>query len=58
MKGFVTVYLSKVGEADRLPEKQFNAMFNLLDVNHDGQINKEEMKAFIEKVRATKVADV
>jgi Ca2+-binding EF-hand superfamily protein len=58
MKGFVTVYLSKVGEADRLPEKQFNAMFNSLDVNHDGQINKEEMKAFIEKVRATKVADV
>ena len=58
MKGFVTVYLSKVGEGDRLPEKQFNAMFNSLDVNHDGQINKEEMKAFIEKVRATKVADV
>jgi Ca2+-binding EF-hand superfamily protein len=58
MKSFVTAYLAKVGEADRLPEKQFNALFNSLDINHDGQINKEEMKAFIDKVRATKVADV
>ena len=58
MKGFVTAYLAKVGEADRLPEKQFNAMFTSLDVNHDGQINKEEMKAFIDKVRATEVAQV
>jgi Ca2+-binding EF-hand superfamily protein len=58
MKGFVTVYLAKVGEADRLPEKQFNALFTSLDINHDGQINKEEMKAFIAKVRATKVSDV
>ena len=58
MKGFVTVYLAKVGEADRVPKKQFNAMFTSLDVNRDGQINKEEMKAFIDKVRATKIADV
>jgi Ca2+-binding EF-hand superfamily protein len=58
MKSFVTAYLAKVGEADRLPEKQFNALFTSLDINHDGQINKEEMKAFIDKVRATKVADV
>ncbi len=58
MKSFVTAYLAKVGEADRLPEKQFNSLFTSLDINHDGQINKEEMKAFIDKVRATKVADV
>jgi len=58
MKSFVTAYLAKVGEADRLPEKQFNSLFTSLDINHDGQINKEEMKAIIDKVRATKVADV
>ena len=58
MRNFVVAYLTKVGEASRLPEKQFNALFNSVDINHDGQINKAEMKAFIEKVRATKVQDV
>ena len=58
MKSFVTAYLSKVGEADRLPEKQFNAMFASLDINQDGQINKAEMMAFIDKVRATSVNNV
>jgi Ca2+-binding EF-hand superfamily protein len=36
MRSFVVVYLTKVGEADRLPEKQFNALFNSIDINHDG----------------------
>ena len=58
MKNFVVAYLTKVGEADRLPEKQFNSLFNSIDINHDGQINKPEMKAFIEKIRATEVKDV
>ena len=58
MKSFVIAYLTKVGEATRLPEKQFNALFNSIDVNHDGQINKAEMKAFIDKIRATEVQDI
>jgi Ca2+-binding EF-hand superfamily protein len=58
MRTFVVAYLTKVGEANRLPEKQFNALFNSIDINHDGQINKAEMKAFIERVRATKVQDI
>ena len=58
MRTFVVAYLTKVGEANRLPEKQFNALFNSIDINHDGQINKAEMKAFIDKVRATKVQDI
>ncbi len=58
MRSFVVAYLTKLGEANRLPEKQFNALFNSIDINHDGQINKAEMKAFIEHVRATKVQDI
>ena len=58
MKNFVVAYLTKVGEADRLPEKQFNSLFNSIDLNHDGQINKPELKAFIAKIRATDVQDV
>lgn len=58
MKNFVFAYLTKLGEANRLPEKQFNELFNSIDINHDGQINKPEMKAFIEKIRATEVHDV
>ena len=58
MRTFVVAYLTKVGEANRLPEKQFNALFNSIDINHDGQINKAEMKAFIDKIRATKVEDI
>jgi Ca2+-binding EF-hand superfamily protein len=58
MRTFVIAYLTKVGEANRLPEKQFNGLFNSIDINHDGQINKAEMKAFIDKVRATKVQDI
>lgn len=58
MKSFVVAYLTKVGEANRLPEKQFNALFNSIDINHDGQINKPEMKAFIEKIRATEIQAV
>ncbi len=58
MRGFVVAYLTKVGEADRLPEKQFNAIFATIDENHDGQISKPEMKEFIEKIRATEVADI
>ena len=57
MLAFVKEYLHKAGE-DRLPEKQFNAMFAGLDVNHDDQISKAEMKAFIDKVKAAKVEDV
>ena len=33
-------------------------MFTSIDENHDGQINKAEMKEFIEKIRATEVADI
>jgi len=33
-------------------------LFSSIDDNHDGQINKAEMKAFIERVRATKVQEV
>ena len=58
MRTFVKEYLTKLGEADRLPEKQFNSMFASLDDNNDGQISKEEMKEFIEKIRATEVADI
>ena len=58
MRSFVVAYLTKLGEANRLPEKQFNALFNSIDINHDGQINKAEMKAFSEHVRATKVQDI
>jgi hypothetical protein len=36
MRSFVVAYLTKLGEADRLPEKQFNALFNSIDINHDG----------------------
>ena len=55
IKPFVTEYLHKLGEAGRLPEEQFNAMFAQLDENHDGQISKGEIKDFIEKIRATEV---
>lgn len=57
MLSFVKEYLHKSGE-DRLPEKQFNAMFAGLDVNHDDQISKAEMKAFVDKVKAAKVEEV
>ena len=36
MRSFVVAYLTKLGEANRLPEKQFNALFNSIDINHDG----------------------
>jgi Ca2+-binding EF-hand superfamily protein len=55
MRGFVVAYLTKINEADRLPEKQFNAIFGTIDENHDGQISKAEMKDFIEKIRAVQV---
>lgn len=58
MKAFVKAYLDKLGEGQRLPEKQFNSMFASIDENNDGQINKAEMKEFIDKIRATEVADV
>lgn len=58
MQAFVKEYLHKAGEGDRLPEKQFNAMFAGLDVNHDDQISKAEMKAFVEKVKAAKIEQV
>ena len=58
MRSFIVAYLTQVGEADRLPEKQLNALFNSIDINQDGQINKAEMKAFIDKIRATKVQDI
>lgn len=58
MKAFVVAYLTQVGEENRLPEKQFNAMFASVDDNNDGQISKAEMKEFIDKIRATAVADV
>jgi Ca2+-binding EF-hand superfamily protein len=58
LKQFVKEYLTKVGEADRLPEKQFNAIFASLDENHDDQISKAEMKNFIDKIRATEIEQV
>ena len=58
MRGFVVAYLTKVGEQNRLPEKQFNAIFASIDDNGDGQISKPEMKEFIDKIRATEVVDV
>jgi len=58
IKPFVQEYLTKLGEGNRLPEKQFNTMFAPLDENNDGQISKEEMKEFIEKVRATEIEAV
>jgi hypothetical protein len=44
MRSFVVAYLTKINEADRLPEKQFNAIFATIDENKDGQISKVEMK--------------
>jgi Ca2+-binding EF-hand superfamily protein len=58
MRRFVKDYLGRFGEAERLPEAQFNAMFKDLDENGDEQISKGEMKEFIEKVRATEVQEV
>ena len=58
MKFFVKEYLTKLGEGERLPEKQFNSIFASLDDNHDGEISKEEMKKFVERIRATEVADI
>jgi Ca2+-binding EF-hand superfamily protein len=58
MKAFVLAYLTQLGEENRLPEKQFDSMFTKFDGNNDGQISKAEMKEFIEKVRATQVADI
>jgi len=58
MKAFVIAYLTKLGEENRLPKQQFNAMFASVDENGDGQISKAEMKDFIEKIRATEVADI
>jgi Ca2+-binding EF-hand superfamily protein len=55
MKSFVKEYLTKLGEGDRLPEKQFESIFASIDDNKDGQISKAEMKDFIEKIRATEV---
>jgi len=58
MKSFVKEYLTKLGEADRLPEKQFNSIFASIDDNNDGEISKDEMKEFIEKIRATEISDI
>ena len=58
MKSFVKEYLTKLGEADRLPEKQFNSIFASIDDNNDGEIIKDEMKEFIEKIRATEISDI
>ena len=58
MKVFVLEYLTRLGENNRLPEKQFNSMFASLDENHDGQISKAEMKDFIEKVRGAEVVNI
>jgi len=33
-------------------------MFASLDENLDGEISKDEMKKFVEKIRATEVADI
>jgi Ca2+-binding EF-hand superfamily protein len=58
MKQFVQEYLTKLGEADRLPEKQFNAIFASIDENKDDQISKAEMKEFVDKIRATEIEQV
>ena len=58
MKAFIVAYLKKLGEENRLPQEQFNALFASVDENGDGQISKAELKEFIERVRATEVADV
>lgn len=50
---FVKEYLLKLGEADRLPPGQFNAIFKDLDEDGNGKITPAEMKDFIEKIRAT-----
>jgi Ca2+-binding EF-hand superfamily protein len=52
-KVFVKEYLLKLGEADRLPPGQFNAIFKDLDEDGNGKITPAEMKVFIEKIRAT-----
>jgi len=58
MKPFVQEYLNKIGDADRLPQKQFDSMFSKIDTNNDGEISKQEMRAFIEKIQATEVAAI
>ncbi len=58
MKPFVQEYLKKIGEADRLPQKQFDSMFSQIDTNNDGEISKQEMRAFIEKIKATEVGAI
>jgi Ca2+-binding EF-hand superfamily protein len=50
---FVKEYLLKLGEADRLPPGQFNAIFKDLDEDGNGKITPAEMKDFIEKIRIT-----
>jgi Ca2+-binding EF-hand superfamily protein len=50
---FVKEYLLKLGEADRLPEEQFNSIFAQLDEDANGKITPDEMKDYIEKVRLT-----
>ena len=50
---FVKEYLLKLGEADRLPPGQFNAIFKDLDEDGNGKITPAEMKDFIEKIRTT-----
>ena len=52
-KVFVKEYLLKLGEADRLPPGQFNAIFKDMDEDGNGKITPAEMKEFIEKIRAT-----
>jgi Ca2+-binding EF-hand superfamily protein len=50
---FVKEYLLQLGEADRLPTGQFNAIFKDMDEDGNGKITPAEMKEFIEKIRAT-----
>jgi Ca2+-binding EF-hand superfamily protein len=50
---FVKEYLLKLGEADILPEKQFNEIFAELDEDANGKITPDEMKFYIEKIRTT-----
>lgn len=50
---FVKEYLLKLGEGDRLPVGQFNAIFKDLDEDGNGKITPAEMKDFIEKIRKT-----
>lgn len=50
---FVKEYLLKLGEGDRLPPGQFNAIFKDLDEDGNGKITPAEMKDFIEKIRKT-----